>query len=64
MWNGCLKVYFMRFYIAREEEIVKGKATDVYFVRTEKILREKGLADVKVRMEFHSTGLPLSLIHI
>ena len=48
----------MRFYVAKEEEVVKGKATDVYFIRTERILKEKGLANVKVRMEFHSTSLP------
>ena len=48
----------MRFYVAKEEEVVKGEATDIYFIRTERILREKGLANVKVRMEFHSASLP------
>ncbi len=48
----------MRFYTANEDEIVEGKATDVYFLRTEKILREKGLANIKVKMEFHSHNLP------
>jgi len=48
----------MKLYVASEEEILSGKATDVYFVRTENILREKGLDNVKVRMEFHAYSLP------
>ncbi len=45
------------FYIATPEEIKKGEVTDIYFVRTEKILKTKGIRR-KVRMEFHTTSLP------
>ncbi len=48
----------MRFYVASEEEILSGKITDVYFVRTEEILKAKGLTDIKVRMEVHAGRLP------
>jgi len=48
----------MRFYIASESDILSGKITDVYFERTEQILRHLGLTNVKVRMEIHSYGLP------
>ncbi|EZQ06900.1 nicotinate phosphoribosyltransferase [Candidatus Acidianus copahuensis] len=48
----------MRFYLASEEDIVKGKITDVYFERTLKVLDKLGLDNVMVRMEVHSYGLP------
>lgn len=47
----------MKLYVAREEEILKGEITDVYFDRTERILKAKGLRK-KVRMEFHTMSLP------
>jgi nicotinate phosphoribosyltransferase len=47
----------MRFYIASEEDILKGVVTDIYFVRTKRILEAKGLQK-KVRMEFHVAKLP------
>jgi len=47
-----------RLYIASEEDIINGKITDVYFVRTRKILEAKGLDKVRVRMEVHVSDLP------
>jgi len=47
----------MRFYIASEKEIMNGLATDIYFVRTHRILKEKKIRK-KVRMEFHVMKLP------
>ncbi len=46
-----------RIYIASPDEIVNGLVTDIYFVRTKKILEEKKIRK-KVRMEFHTTSLP------
>ncbi|RLG79344.1 MAG: nicotinate phosphoribosyltransferase [Thermoprotei archaeon] len=46
-----------KFYIAREEDILNGVITDVYFARTEKILKAKGIRK-RVRMELHTTKLP------
>ncbi len=46
-----------RIYVASPVEIVDGLVTDIYFVRTKKILKEKNIRK-KVRMEFHTTGLP------
>ncbi len=46
-----------RLYIASPEEITGGMATDIYFVRTRRILREAGIRR-RVRMEFHATSLP------
>lgn len=48
----------MRYYIAGEEQIDAGKITDIYFVRTKKIVEAKGLKDVRVRMEVHTGSLP------
>ncbi|PUA33425.1 MAG: nicotinate phosphoribosyltransferase [Zestosphaera tikiterensis] len=48
----------MRFYIASEDEILNGKITDIYFLRTKKIIEAKGLKEVKVRMEVHLLDLP------
>ncbi len=47
-----------KLYVAKEGDILEGRITDIYFVRTKKILEEKGLTDVKVRMEIHTGGLP------
>jgi len=44
-------------HTATSEQIRKGLVTDVYFERTEKILREKGI-DKQVRAEFMAKGLP------
>ena len=46
-----------RFYIATDKEIYDGEVTDIYFVRTRKILRAKNLRK-KVRIEFHVNKLP------
>ncbi|MEM3948218.1 MAG: nicotinate phosphoribosyltransferase [Zestosphaera sp.] len=48
----------MRFYIAREEDILSGKITDIYFVRTKRIIKAKGLEGLRVRMEVHVLNLP------
>ena len=47
-----------RFYVATEEEIKSGKATDIYFIRTKKILEAKGLAGVRVVAEVTPSKLP------
>jgi nicotinate phosphoribosyltransferase len=46
------------FYIAKDEEILNGDATDIYFMRTIDVLRAAGLDKVKVRAEFHVVNLP------
>ncbi|AEB94711.1 nicotinate phosphoribosyltransferase [Metallosphaera cuprina] len=48
----------MKLHIASPQEIREGKITDIYFERTSKALEKAGITDVKVRMEFHSYGLP------
>lgn len=48
----------MRLYIASSDDILQGRVTDIYFIRTKEILIKKGLADVRVRMEFHVNGVP------
>jgi len=45
------------FYIAHEEDIKAGKTTDVYFIRTKKILTEKGIHK-KVFADVTTTSLP------
>jgi len=47
-----------RFYVATEEEIKSGKATDIYFVRTKRILDAKGLSGVRVVAEITPSKLP------
>ena len=49
-----------RFYVASEEEILEGRITDVYFMRTREILEKSGESHHKVYAEVHN----LSLIHI
>ncbi len=46
------------FHIASEEEIKRGETTDIYFVRTEEILRAKGLEGVRVTAEVTTGPLP------
>ncbi|MCD6278834.1 MAG: nicotinate phosphoribosyltransferase [Desulfurococcales archaeon] len=48
----------MRLYIASEKDILEGRITDIYFVRTKKIIEAKGLSNIKVRMEIHTGDLP------
>ena len=47
----------MKLYVASEEDIVSGLVTDIYFARTVKVLKAKGVRK-KVRMEFHVMKLP------
>ena len=47
-----------RFYIASEDEIKHGETTDVYFQRTIKVLKSKGLDKVRVVAEVTSGKLP------
>ncbi len=47
----------MPFYVASEEDILKGIVTDIYFLRTKRILEKYGLKK-KVRMEIHAYSLP------
>ena len=46
------------FHVATDEEIKSGEATDVYFVRTKRILEAKGLMDVRVVAEITPGELP------
>ncbi len=48
----------MKLYIASEKDILQGRVTDIYFLRTKKIIEAKGLTDVRVRMEIHTGDLP------
>ncbi|MCD6324130.1 MAG: nicotinate phosphoribosyltransferase [Desulfurococcales archaeon] len=48
----------MKFYMGDEDSILSGKLTDIYFVRTRKIIEAKGLSDIRVRMEVHTGSLP------
>ncbi|RMG60027.1 MAG: nicotinate phosphoribosyltransferase, partial [Deltaproteobacteria bacterium] len=45
-------------YIPTAEEIRAGRTTDVYFVRTLEILRQRGLDRVPVKAEIYLKGLP------
>lgn len=47
-----------KFYIATEEEIKRGETTDVYFLRTKKILERKGLTKAVVHAEITASKLP------
>ncbi len=46
------------FYIVSGKEVEEGKVTDVYFLRTMKVLKSKGLADKRVAMEVAARSLP------
>ncbi|MCD6340912.1 MAG: nicotinate phosphoribosyltransferase [Desulfurococcales archaeon] len=48
----------MKLYIASEKDILQGRVTDIYFLRTKKIIEAKGLTNVRVRMEIHTDDLP------
>ncbi|CUX76792.1 Nicotinate phosphoribosyltransferase [Thermococcus chitonophagus] len=50
-------VVVMKFYIASEEDIKAGKTTDVYFIRTKKILEAKNIHK-KVLADVTTTSLP------
>jgi len=47
-----------RFHLASDEEIKKGDTTDVYFIRTQEILKAKGLSSLRVVMEVTTSELP------
>ncbi|KXB00638.1 nicotinate phosphoribosyltransferase [candidate division MSBL1 archaeon SCGC-AAA259O05] len=47
-----------KFHVASDEEIKSGKTTDVYFDRTEKILKAEGVSDREVVAEVTSGSLP------
>ena len=47
-----------RFQVATEEEIRSGRTTDVYFVRTKKVMEAKGRDRVRVVAEVTTGGLP------
>jgi len=44
--------------LASDEEIKKGDTTDVYFIRTQEILKAKGLSSLRVVMEVTTSELP------
>ncbi|MEM1903717.1 MAG: nicotinate phosphoribosyltransferase [Acidilobaceae archaeon] len=46
-----------RIYIASLEDILEGRATDIYFYRTKAIL-DKYSEDIEVRMQVHAYSLP------
>ncbi|MCW4020312.1 MAG: nicotinate phosphoribosyltransferase [Candidatus Bathyarchaeota archaeon] len=46
------------FHSANDEEIKQGKTTDVYFARTQQILKVKGLDRINVVAEVTAGGLP------
>ncbi len=46
------------FYIAHEDDIKAGKTTDVYFIRTRKVLEEKGGIHRRVFADVTTTSLP------
>ncbi len=46
------------FFVVSGREIKEGKVTDIYFIRTMKVLRAKGLADKHVVMEIAARSLP------
>ena len=46
------------FHVATDEEIKSGEATDIYFVRTKRILEARGLVDVRVVAEVTPGELP------
>jgi nicotinate phosphoribosyltransferase len=47
-----------RFHIASGEEIKRAQTTDIYFVRTEKILKAKKLDKIPVVADVTASGLP------
>ncbi len=47
-----------KLYMASIDEILSGEASDIYFKRTQELLRRAGLDKVRVRMEVHLYGDP------
>jgi len=47
-----------RIYVLSPEDVRKGVATDIYFVRCRDVLEKKGLCGTRVRYEIHCYGLP------
>ncbi|NVM56390.1 MAG: nicotinate phosphoribosyltransferase, partial [Candidatus Helarchaeota archaeon] len=47
-----------QFHMATEDEIKKGKTTDIYFIRANEILEKKGLDKVRVYAEVSTSGFP------
>ncbi|MEN3048018.1 MAG: nicotinate phosphoribosyltransferase [Candidatus Caldarchaeales archaeon] len=47
-----------RIYYADERAILEGRVTDVYFLRTEEIVRRSGLGERRVCADVHSYSLP------
>jgi nicotinate phosphoribosyltransferase len=47
-----------KFHLASHDEIKSGNTTDIYFIRTRKILKEKQLENIKVTMEVTASSLP------
>lgn len=47
-----------RFHVASEEEVWAGRTSDIYFQRTEEVLRRHGLADRRAHAEVTTGGLP------
>jgi nicotinate phosphoribosyltransferase len=46
------------FHTASDDEIKRGETTDIYFVRTEKILKAKKLDEISVVADVTANGLP------
>jgi len=46
------------FNVASDEEIKRGETTDIYFVRTKKVIKSKGLDKTKVVAEVTTSSLP------
>ncbi|GBF08380.1 conserved hypothetical protein [Aeropyrum pernix] len=47
-----------RIYMASLGEILEGRATDIYFVRTRRVAEKYGVGGKRVRMEVHAYSLP------
>jgi nicotinate phosphoribosyltransferase len=47
-----------KMYILSADDIRRGLATDIYFIRSREILEKKGLCNTLVRYEIHTYGLP------
>lgn len=57
----CINMGFpkdRKFFISKEEEIEGGYTTDIYFLRTEEILKKVGKINTDVKMEITSGSLP------
>ncbi len=48
----------LKFPLATIEDILDGKATDVYYIRTYKILKEKNKLNTNVTMDVHAYNFP------